>query len=466
MVALGYLVAATPLLLALLLAGSQLERLARHGEQLVTEGIAVVHLGAQLRFNVNDLERAVRQYAALGDPALPVIIRERLTQAESTLLDIEKLQLTPLGNPVSAAKRELGDLSQLSRDGEHTPESLDGMALRIHALSDEADAISASGRDAISAQAEKLHAASAAARRVMLISSIALLPLTAFLTLVFSVAVTRPLRSLGKAIDDLGNARPRGTISIRFPAEIHRLAEQLDWLRQRLAQLEADKDRFLRHVSHELKTPLASLYEGGKLLQEQSLGPLTSQQQEVAAILVESASELDVLIHNLLAYAQWRQQREQSAMTWLEGKPLIDEVLARQRLSLERRHITIELHLYSQRLYGNRLQLSVALENLMTNAVKHAPPGTSVDIAAGAHDGRCAISVRDRGRGVADEEKRIIFEPFMRGTEAEEAGTRGTGIGLSIVHEAVLLHNGTVEVEDAEPGACFTMAWPCPASGH
>ncbi len=310
---------------------------------------------------------------------------------------------------------------------------------------------------------ERLRAAAAAARRTLLVSSMTLIPLTALLALAFSAAVTRPLRKLGAGIADLGAGRYGRPVPIRFPVEMQRLGGQLDWLRRRLAQLEADKERFLRNVSHELKTPLASLQEGAALLRDEALGPLSPRQREVAGILSESIDELDGLICNLLSYAQWRRERQFPPMAWFEARPLVEEILARHRLSLERRHISTELRIETERLFGHRPQLRSALENLLSNAIKHAPPQTCIDIRLGTDAAGCHLSVRDRGRGVPEQEKRMIFEPFVRGTEAEEAGIRGTGVGLSIVQETILSHNGTVEVEDAEPGACFKMAWPYPA---
>jgi two-component system, NtrC family, sensor histidine kinase GlrK len=465
LVALGCLLAATPLLLALLLTDAQLGRLARHSEQLIREGQAVVHLGSQLRDNINDLERVVRQYSVLRDPALAETVKTRLSQTESTLQSIEDQQLTLLGGHVLTAQRELVQIAKQWTEDQQQPEPLDRLARRIDDMNGEADAILSSGRSAIDAQVDSLRQTGAIARRVMLLSSIALIPLAALLAFAFSATVMRPLKQLRSGIVDLGHARYGQAIRIRFPYEMYRLGEQLDWLRQRLVQLEADKDRFLRHVSHELKTPLASLHEGIALLGDESLGPLTPHQQEVAGILRESTAELDGLIHNLLGYAQWRNEREQSAMDWFDAPEMVREVLGKHQWSMSQRHLRAEPRLHCERLFGHRSQLRLALENLLTNAIKHAPDGTSIEIDVAANEGGCELSVRDRGRGVAAHERRLIFEPFVRGTEAEELGARGTGIGLSIVQETILSHNGTVEVEDAEPGARFKMAWPRPLDG-
>jgi two-component system sensor histidine kinase GlrK len=462
------LLAAAPLLLALLLAASQLDRLSRHSERLVKEGVAVVRLGAQLRDNLNDLERSLRQYAALADPALVGVVGGRMAQTEKTLQDLQDEDQEPLADPIFSAQRALSQVAKQWVEVQQqpaTPDAIEPLVRRVHGIGGEVNAILRSGSGATDAEVGRLQEAATAARRILLVSSLTLVPLTALLALSFSAAVMRPLRKLAERIADLGNGRYDRPLAIRFPQEMQRLGGQIDWLGRRLARLESDQERFLRHVSHELKTPLASLHEGAALLRDEALGPLQPRQQEVAAILVDSINELDGLIHNLLAYAQWRHERKQEPQSWFESRPMVEEVLARHRLPLHRRRISTELDLGSGRLFGHRPQLRVALENLLGNAIKHTPPDSSIDIVMGAADGCCTLSVRDRGRGVPEQEKRMIFEPFVRGNEPEEAGTRGTGVGLSIVHETIISHKGTVEVEDANPGACFKLAWPCPADG-
>ncbi|MGH8480917.1 MAG: ATP-binding protein, partial [Nevskiaceae bacterium] len=330
-------------------------------------------------------------------------------------------------------------------------------------LAPRADTIAAAGRATIDRQLEAIAQATGEARAVMLLSALALIPLTALLAFGFSVAVTRPLRKMSAGIAALGRGRFEQRIEIAYPREMQLLGERLDWLRRRSAALEAEKDRFLRHVSHELKTPLATLQEGSSLLREGSLGALTAQQREVAQILVEAAVELNALIGNLLSYAEWEQEERQPEMAWFETRSLIAEVLIAHRLPMARRNLAVELGVRSPRLFGQRSRLRVALDNLIGNAIKHAPEGSAIEVRAGARDGSCELCVRDHGRGVASRETGRIFEPFVRGTEAEESGVRGTGIGLSIVRETALAHDGTVEVEDAQPGARFRMVWPCPA---
>jgi len=463
MVAAGCLLAAVPLLAALVLAGAALERLTRHTESLVQEGVVLSRLGASLRDQLHDLERNAAQYVALGDPALLDVFFDRWREAEDTLRQIERRGLHESFSAHALRVREgLAEAGQLWAQALENNEPLGPAVERIRELPREAGAIIESGRVAVDAQVEEIQRAAAAARGVMLLSALALIPLTALLALGFSVAITRPLRDMARGIAALGHGRYTQPIAIAYPREMQQLGERLDWLRHRLATLEAEKDRFLRHVSHELKTPLTTLQEGSALLREGSLGALAPPQKEVAQILAEAAVELGTLIENLLSYAQWRQEQAKPEKLWFEARPLITEVLIAYRLLLARRQLSVELRVHSPRLFGQRAQLRVALDNLIGNAVKHAPEGSVIEVHAGAGNGNCDLWVRDHGRGVPNHERGKIFEPFVRGTEAEESGVRGTGIGLSIVRETARAHDGTVEVEDAHPGARFRMVWPCP----
>jgi two-component system sensor histidine kinase GlrK len=462
LVAAGCLLAAIPLLAALVLAGAALDRLATHTEALVREGVMSARLGAELRDQLQDLERNAEQYAALGDPALLDVFADRRRAAEETLRAIgkaggrevaQRLQLELSEN----AERWLAEIEH----GAAPPDA----AGAFGAMATQADAITAAARAAIDRQLEAIAHATTAAHTVMLLSALMLIPLTALLAFGFSVAVTRPLRLMSQGIAALGRGRYEQRIEIAYPREMQLLGERLDWLRRRSAALEDEKARFLRHVSHELKTPLSTLQEGSSLLRDRSLGTLSPQQSEVAHILGEAAAELGTLIGNLLSYAEWKQEERKPEMAWFETRALISEVVIAHRLPMARRGLTVELAVRSPRLFGQRSRLRVALDNLIGNAIKHAPVGSVIQVRAGAREGSCELCVRDHGRGVPGQEQGRIFEPFVRGTEAEESSVRGTGIGLSIVRETARAHEGTVEVKDANPGALFRMVWPCPPGG-
>jgi two-component system sensor histidine kinase GlrK len=469
LVAAGSVVVAIPLVAAVLIAGVVLERLTLDAERLVTKGVSLANLAARLQDDLDGVERSARQFIVLDDPGLLDVFFARVTQMQKTLDDIEQggfdqTFIEPV--LVLGVRHGLTEAADGFVSGLANGEPLGPAADRIAALKSDVAAIGNAGRAAVDADMARLRETSEQARHVMWISSVALIPLTAALAFAFSLIVTRPLRRMAGAIATLGHARYETPITIAYPAEMQRLGEQLDWLRRRLAQFEEDKDRFLRLVSHELKTPLASLHEGAALLAEGALGPLSTRQLEVAQILVESTLELSGQIDKLLTFAEWREGHRQLDLSWFEVEPMIEEVLAAQKLPMANRQLSAQVKVDGPRLFGQRPRLRVALDNLISNAVKHAPQGSTIEIRTQVNGSHCELSVRDLGRGVPRPERARIFEPFVRGSEVEESAVRGTGVGLSIVKEAVLAHGGNVEVEDAHPGARFRLVWPCPQASH
>jgi two-component system, NtrC family, sensor histidine kinase GlrK len=465
LVAVGSVVVAAPLVAAVLIAGLVLERVTMDAERLVDKGVSLANLAAKLQDDLGGLERAARQYVALEDATLLDVFFSRVTQMQATLerIDAGGFEQT-LAEPllVLGVRKGLADAAEGFVRGLANDEPLLPAADRIAMLRADVEAISQAGQAAVDADMRRLRGTSETARHVMWVSSVALIPLTATLALAFSLLVMRPLRTMSRAIATLGHARYDQPIAIAYPDEMQRLGEQLDWLRRRLAQFEQDKDRFLRLVSHELKTPLASLHEGAALLGEGALGALTPRQLEVAQILMDSANELSAQIDKLLTFAEWREGHRSMEQTWFDVRPMVEDVLEGQRLAMGNRALSAEIDVRVPRLFGQRPRLRVALDNLLSNAVKHAPAGSTIQIHAGMRGQSCEISVRDSGRGVPAHERQRIFEPFVRGSEAEESGVRGTGVGLSIVKEAILAHGGDVQVEDAHPGARFRLMWPCP----
>src|SRR4029077_20259370 len=120
--------------------------------------------------------------------------------------------------------------------------------------------------------------------------------------LVLTRLIARPIAQIDSAIRQLGSADFEHPIRVSGPADLQSLGERLDWLRRRLTELEAQKNRFLRHLSHDLKTPLAALREGTELLNDQVAGPLAPPQRQVVAIMRDNSVKLQPLIEELLGY--------------------------------------------------------------------------------------------------------------------------------------------------------------------
>ena len=128
----------------------------------------------------------------------------------------------------------------------------------------------------------------------------------------FAVLIARPIRQLDQAIRRMGTADFTHAIEVNGPQDLRYLGQRLEWLRSRLSELEQQQTRFLRHVSHELKTPLTAVREGAELLRDNVGGKLSPEQQDIVRIVRENTLSLQKLIEDLLTYHQTRAMEPQT----------------------------------------------------------------------------------------------------------------------------------------------------------
>jgi len=280
----------------------------------------------------------------------------------------------------------------------------------------------------------------------------------------FSILISRPLRNIDRSIRKLGRGEFNEDIHITGPRDLRSLGERLDWLRRRLLELETHQTRFLRHVSHELKTPLTALREGIALLQEQVLGPLEGAQQEVVDILQHNVMALQGHIESLLRLnAACFEARRPTYRPLLLRKLLADVVQGRE-LQIQARQLTVlrEAPAIARNLDGEKLL--VVVDNLLSNAIDFSPEGGVIRLQAAAFGKSIRISCIDQGPGIAAEDAERIFEPFVQGRLASPTPRQGSGVGLSIVRELMTAMGGRVMLVRSDgqaPGAHFCIEVPC-----
>src|SRR6202050_1804958 len=275
-----------------------------------------------------------------------------------------------------------------------------------------------------------------------------LLPLAVVAVFVLTIGVERPLRQLDRAISELGEGTFTNPIVVAGPHDLERLGGQLEWLRQRLLELAHERNRFLRHMSHELKTPLANIREGTELLMDGAVGELDSSQREVTGILRENGIKLQRLIENLLSFSAWQTSSVGLDASEFRLRPVVKQVLENQQLTLLSQRVRLDVQIDDVTLIADRGKLRLILENLLSNAVKYSPKGGSIHLRASAAGEALVIDVADSGSGIPIEDRAHIFEAFYTGRAAKGSSLKGTGIGLSVVTECVAAHGGTIQIID------------------
>lgn len=232
---------------------------------------------------------------------------------------------------------------------------------------------------------------------------------------------------------------------------------------QRLSALEEDRARVLRHLSHELKTPLAVLREGVALLKEGTLGALTTEQGEVVRILQHNLSSLQRRIEGLLDYHATMSDFSRPQRRRVAVRELLDAVVADHQLQAQSRALRLSVVCELDSVLLDPDKMRVALSNLLSNAIDFSPLGGEIRLAAmrSGENASCLwFDCIDQGAGVADSEVEQIFDPFVQGSRRRTGVDRGSGIGLSLVREAALAQGGRAFMVPAPRGAHFRMEIP------
>ena len=251
-------------------------------------------------------------------------------------------------------------------------------------LDDQANRIAAQVKTQIDSELASLRDQTNHAQLELFWESSMLIPLALAATLSFALGIGRPLRQVDRAITELGGGNFGREILVSGPVDLRRLGEQLEWLRGRLLDLAQERNRFLRHMSHELKTPLANIREGTELLMDGAVGALGAGQREVTAILQDNSIKLQRMIENLLSFSAWQSNSAGLDPSEFRIRPVVKQVLENQQLTLVSQRLRLDVKIDDIALFADRGKLRLILENLLSNAIKYSPRGGTITVRAQA----------------------------------------------------------------------------------
>jgi two-component system sensor histidine kinase GlrK len=457
----GFLLVALPLLGTLLYSAWHTQRLTEQGRNAVFGAAKAATASRSLVSRIGSIERLALQLAVLPDAGL----RGDFARAHASFRQISgELSQQPLDEKQLAALERTIAREQALHDHIMAPPGgrLDLRTVRslAGALVDDATQVLAVSYFVADREVERLGESADEVHRRLIVMVLIATALALAAALALTRLIARPIAELDSAIRQLGGADFAKPIQVSGPADLQSLGERLDWLRLRLTELEAQKNRFLRHLSHDLKTPLAALREGTELLNDQVAGPLAPPQRQVVAILRDNSVKLQRLIEDLLDY-----QRALHAASGLQVGAIALEGLLRQsvrshQLAAQAKGLSVALDAPAFTVWADAVKLRSVVDNLVGNAIKFTPAGGSVRVLARQNGVAATIDVMDSGPGVPLEEREAIFEAFFRGRAGAFGRAEGTGLGLAIAREFTEAHGGRIEVVSGEPGAHFRVTLP------
>jgi two-component system sensor histidine kinase GlrK len=451
-----------PLLVGVGNAVFELGALADESAAVVSESVTATLENQRVARLLTELERNAQGYLALGEQQRLTFYETDNASLQESLAVLERLP--PQTNEMRAEIATLRNASAsvltvlLSQATESRSNDIDAGFRRMNSA---ASSVATGMRVFISERLNTLEQTTRTAQRALAWQAAALIPGTLLLVVFFVFLIGRPMRQVDRAIRELGKGDFGNPISVTGPTDIETLGRQLEWLRNRLKESTDEKNKFLRHMSHELKTPLANIREGTELLLDGAVGRLDNQQQEVTGILRENSLKLQKLIENLLTFSAWQTKTAELKLTEFDLKPLVFSVLSQHRLVISNRKIKLAIDVKPMSVHADEGKLKLVLENLVSNALKFTPDNGTIGIKARMQGTQLVVDVIDDGPGVASEDAPRIFEAFYQGRRPQGGAVGGTGIGLSVVQECIQAHGGAVElVKSAAPGAHFQVRLP------
>ncbi len=463
---LGFLLVSLPLLYALGELILSLDQLQTQGREAVQQAAQAGRASRQLFEQTGTLERLVRQHLILEDSALlddydRVRQEFRSTAAQLALLPLDAEPLAALEALTDTESRLHKLLTMPQRSTESQTRLADGYAR----LADRTQTMLAATNRLTERAIERLQEIATQGRQKWLYLALATAAIALALAILFAVLIARPIRQLDQAIRRMGAADFTHRIEVNGPQDLRYLGQRLEWLRSRLHDLEEQQNRFLRHVSHELKTPLTAVREGAELLRDNVGGKLSTEQREIVRIVRQNTLSLQKLIEDLLTYHQTRAVEPQ-AVGPISMPEVVRRVLSEHKLAAFARMVTFEQQLEPALVIGDADKVRTIVDNLVSNAIKYSPRSASITVALGSERGFAVLDVIDRGPGIDPQERERIFESFYQGRPPVDGRVKGSGLGLAIAREYALAHGGKVEIQgraDRERGAHFRLWLPLAA---
>ena len=464
----GFSLVGIPLIASLIYIAITIDHLAERGRETIYQATEITHGNRVLADEVLSMERSVRQALILNDFTLLEGYIHSHKKFEKTAENFTKLPLhteLPLytEHQLSLEKMRLSELvifREILKNKE-SPEGLQTQVENFEKLFDAVQDFGNLGNILIGYYVAEMHETAKQVRHNVEVQLLAVIPFVIFLAIWFSILIARPIKQIDEAIYNLGQGKLLEPIKVTGPQNLQQLGRRLDWLRRRFLKLEKQKSQFLRHVSHELKTPLTAIREGADLLAEGVTGNLSRKQQIIADILHSSSLQLQKRIEDLLSYSAIQASETALVKQSVSFSRIVDETLQNQNLSIMSKKLKIVRN-HPDIIYEcDTEKIKTIVDNLLSNAIKFSPPYSIIEINISYNNECVILDIKDSGVGIHDLDKDKIFEPFYQGQYIPDSHVKGTGLGLSIAQEFAIAHGGCIRLMTySEPGAYFRLILP------
>ncbi|MBR4759072.1 MAG: HAMP domain-containing histidine kinase [Lachnospiraceae bacterium] len=278
---------------------------------------------------------------------------------------------------------------------------------------------------------------------------------------VLSQLLVKPFERVTKAISEVKDGFSTEQISVPDYVETEHIISAFNDLLGRMKAVDESRQEFVSNVSHELKTPITSMKVLADSLLMQENVPIELYQEFMVDIADEINRENEI-ITDLLALVKMDRRSTDINIQSISLNELLERLLKRLRPIAKQRNIDVLFESIREvRIEADEVKLSLALSNLIENAIKYNVEYGYVKVTCDADHQFANITVEDNGIGIPEEAKEHIFERFYRVDKSHSREIGGNGLGLAIARNAILVHRGSIRLESQEgKGTKFFVKLP------
>lgn len=450
-----------PLILAFINANIAFDQLTQKSQSTISNAVEATRASLVLQQQLHLMERSAKQYFVLGDEAL----LSNYDKARASFI-VAAQQLNTISQhahqPLALAEllsNESAMHQQIQRAQQANTQQVDFLN-GFNRLAAQVDSLIQANNSNIDQTSQQLVVESTQAQTRFFWLSLILIPFALVVTAVTAVMLGRPIQRMDTAIKDLGQGEYQRAIAIDGPGDLKVLGQRLDWLRLELLQLKEQKQRFMQHISHELKTPLTAIREAAELMADGVGGSLTKQQQEIMQILRDNSLRLQKMIENLLTFTKMETHKQVSLNSAVDIPRIVAQVLTSHALTIRNKHLAISTQFTTTTCTTDAEKLKLILDNLISNAVKYTGNDGTIAIASISDKEWHTISVKDNGPGLSPQDTAQLFDPFYQGNTLHQGLVSSSGLGLHIAKQLAESLQGGIDLITAEVGAHFVLRLP------
>jgi two-component system sensor histidine kinase CpxA len=267
--------------------------------------------------------------------------------------------------------------------------------------------------------------------------------------------ITRPVRQLANVVDRFGVGELTARANPRSKDEIGNLGRSFNAMAERIHTLLTTERQLLQDVSHELRSPLARLTFEAEMVRR------TTDRDAAATRLRHEIERLSELVGTLIDMARAEGDPGEVEIEALCLNDLLLDTAEDCEVEAQAAGCSIDVSAPEEtNLQGNAELLRRAIENVLRNAIRYAPPDSTVEVRLERGESWARITVRDYGPGIPEKLRERIFDPFIRADASRDGRTGGLGLGLAIARRAVRVHHGDITAANASLGALLTITLP------